>query len=102
MSDTLQIKFSDDFLVGGAAGANGDRARREPAVVLHRDMRLAKRPRSTRRSSSGTASPAAAVFVPVIFLVSFLFFLFCFLIEFDRAEEQSWNRHSESPSLQVI
>jgi len=101
MSDTLQIKFSDDFLVGGAAGASGDRARREPAAVLHRNVRLAKRPRSTR-SSSGTASPAAAVFVPVIFLVSFFFFLFCFLIEFDRAEEQSWNRHNESLSLQVI
>ena len=99
MSDTLQIKFSDDFLVGGAAGANGDRARREPAVVLHRDVRLAKRPRSTR-SSSGTASPAAAVFVPVILFC--FFFLFCFLIEFDRAEEQSWNRHNESLSLQVI
>jgi len=75
MSDTLQIKFSDDFLVGGAAGANGDRARREPAAVLHRDVRLAKRPRSTR-SSSGTASPAAAVFVTVILFGFFFFVLF--------------------------
>jgi hypothetical protein len=38
----LQIKFSDDFLVGGG-GADGDGARREPAApVLRGDARLAK------------------------------------------------------------
>ncbi|RLM58972.1 uncharacterized protein C2845_PM18G08410 [Panicum miliaceum] len=40
-SGTLQIKFSDDFLVGGGGGAPEDEARREPAV-LRGDARLAK------------------------------------------------------------